>query len=66
MHGPYRHPLHPRPPYLKQILKALLVALVALAVVVVIDKYSQPGREWSDTLLVRMIVERRLLFPFFP
>ena len=69
MLGPYRNSprrkIHPRPPYLRQILTALLVALIAVAVVIVIDKYSHPGKEWSDTLLVRLIAERRLLLPFF-
>jgi hypothetical protein len=43
----------------------LAVAVLALVLVVVIDKYSHPGKGWTDTLLVRMIVERRLILPFF-
>ncbi|QVL35850.1 hypothetical protein [Aminirod propionatiphilus] len=70
MFGPYRRPhrrpLHPRAPYLRQILTALLVVLAALAFVAVVDKFSQPGKGWSDTLLVRLIMERRHLLPFFP
>lgn len=68
MYGPFRDPrrrIHPRPPYLRQFLAVLAVAVLALVLVVVIDKYSHPGKGWTDTLLVRMIVERRLILPFF-
>ncbi|MDD4365304.1 MAG: hypothetical protein PHF19_06135 [Synergistales bacterium] len=69
MYGPYRYPprrrIYSRPPYLRQVLTVLAVIVAALVFVVVIDKFSHPGKTWSDTLLVRMMVERRLSLPFF-
>lgn len=48
---------------------ALLLSIVALFLVVVLGDFLfhffHLGKDWSDSLLVRMIVERRLILPFF-
>lgn len=53
----------------KQVL-ILIVVVAALFAILILGEflftYFHPGKDWSDTLLIRMIVERRLLLPFFP
>ncbi|MDD2206073.1 MAG: hypothetical protein WCQ97_02845 [Aminobacterium sp.] len=47
-----------KPSLLGQFIILFTVIILALSLVIVIDKYTHPGREWSDTLLIRMMVER--------
>jgi hypothetical protein len=52
----------------KQIIALLLSVIVLFLIVVLGDflfHYFHLGKDWSDSLLVRMIVERRLILPFF-
>ncbi|WP_156923317.1 MULTISPECIES: hypothetical protein [Aminobacterium] len=48
-----------------QFLIVFCVIVLSLLFVIAIDKYTHPGRDWSDTLLLRMMVERRLAKPYF-
>ncbi|WP_367340601.1 hypothetical protein [Aminivibrio sp.] len=52
----------------KQII-ALLLSVIALFLIVVLGDFLfhcfHLGKDWSDSLLVRMIVERRMILPFF-
>jgi hypothetical protein len=51
----------------KQIV-VLLLSFIALFLIVVLGDFLfhffHLGKDWSDSLLVRMIVERRLILPF--
>lgn len=53
----------------KQVL-ILIAAIIVLFGILILGEslftYFHLGKDWSDTLLVRMIAERRLLLPFFP
>ncbi|PIE53776.1 MAG: hypothetical protein CSA35_09545 [Dethiosulfovibrio peptidovorans] len=42
-----------------QVLILLTVVVLALALVVVVDVLSHPEKSWTESTLVRMIVERR-------
>lgn len=53
------------PSLLMQFLIVFCVIVLSLLFVIAIDKYTHPGRDWSDTLLLRMMVERRLSKPYF-
>lgn len=52
----------------KQII-VLLLSVIALFLIVVLGDFLfhcfHFGKDWSDSLLVRMIVERRMILPFF-
>lgn len=52
----------------KQII-VLLLSVIALFLIVVLCDFLfhcfHLGKDWSDSLLVRMIVERRMILPFF-
>ncbi|MGI6783560.1 MAG: hypothetical protein ACOX5A_04970 [Aminivibrio sp.] len=53
----------------KQVLILIAVVAALFAVLILgefLFTYFHLGKDWSDTLLIRMIVERRLLLPFFP
>ncbi len=53
----------------KQVVILIAVIFILFAVLVLGESlftYFHLGKDWSDTLLIRMIVERRLLLPFFP
>lgn len=43
-----------------QIAMLFLVIFLALTMVFVVDVLSHPGRSWTESLLVKMIVERRV------
>ncbi len=44
---------------LKQCLIVLLIIVACVVAVFVIDVLSNPGRSWSESLVIRMIFERR-------
>ena len=44
---------------LKQCITVLLIVVVCVFAVFVIDVLSNPGRSWSESLVIRMIFERR-------
>lgn len=51
----------------KQIVVLLLSSIALFLIVVLGDflfHFFHLGKDWSDSLLVRMIVERRLILPF--
>ncbi|NLK18191.1 MAG: hypothetical protein GX310_00115 [Synergistaceae bacterium] len=53
----------------KQVLILIAVVAALFAALILgefLFTYFHLGKDWSDTLLIRMIVERRLLLPFFP
>lgn len=68
---PEREPweyLRPKRVIWKQLMVILLSVVLLIVAVLVGDlafSFLGLGKDWSDTLLVRMIVERRLILPFF-
>ena len=68
---PEREPweyLRPKRVIWKQ-LPVVLLAIVLLVVLILVGDLAFAffglGKDWSETLLIRMIVERRLVMPFF-
>jgi hypothetical protein len=65
MRGPYRpykpwkHTYDDRPNLFRQILLVLVAIIGCIALVIIGDMLLHPGIDWSDTLIVRMIYERR-------
>lgn len=43
----------------KQLVVLFIVVFLALSIVVIADLYSHPGRDWKDTMIIKMIIERR-------
>lgn len=61
---PWEH-LYEKSVLWKQIAEVALAVLTLFAIVIVVDFFIHFGKDWSQSLLVKMIVERRLALPFF-
>ena len=65
MQGPYRpykpwkHTYGERPSLFRQIMLVIVAIMACVGLVFIGDMLLHPGINWSETLIVRMIYERR-------